>query len=71
MSVRSAVGRVGVALVKGAILTALGWASYELATVALSPAGRPYLMHGATLGSLALALGVLVLGAWHGAREGR
>ncbi len=65
------VGRVGVALVKGALLTALGWTSYELATVALSPAGRPYLMHGATLGALALALGVLVAGAWHGAREGR
>ncbi len=70
MSLPTSTGRVGVALLKWAALTALGWVSYELATVALGPAGRPYLMHGATLGSLGLALMVLALGAWRGDREG-
>ncbi len=71
MSTRASVaGRIGWVLVKWTCLIALGWGSFQLATVALSPAGRPYLMHAATLGALGLALGTLALGGWREVREG-
>ncbi len=68
---RRSAGRTAWLSLKWAGLIALGWASYHWASAALSPAGRPYLMHVATLASLGLALAVLALGEWREAREGR